>query len=75
MHLWNTLMPAVRTRPDEGDLTCGPSSTHPIGELRLVEHDGAITAIEFSPFRDGRRPRRAATATTTTRCSSRPRAS
>lgn len=25
----------------------------PIGELRLVERDGAITAIEFSPFRDG----------------------
>ncbi|QWF23949.1 methylated-DNA--[protein]-cysteine S-methyltransferase [Nocardioides sp. LMS-CY] len=24
----------------------------PIGPLRLVEHDGAITAIEFSPFRD-----------------------
>jgi methylated-DNA-[protein]-cysteine S-methyltransferase len=28
----------------------------PIGELRIVEQDGAITAIEFSPFReaDGR---------------------
>jgi methylated-DNA-[protein]-cysteine S-methyltransferase len=28
----------------------------PIGELRIVEHDGAIAAIEFSPFResDGR---------------------
>jgi methylated-DNA-[protein]-cysteine S-methyltransferase len=25
----------------------------PIGDLRLVEHDGAITAIEFTPFRDG----------------------
>jgi methylated-DNA-[protein]-cysteine S-methyltransferase len=24
----------------------------PVGDLRLVEHDGAITAIEFSPFRD-----------------------
>ena len=24
----------------------------PVGELRLVEHDGALTAIEFSPFRD-----------------------
>lgn len=24
----------------------------PVGELRLVEHGGAITAIEFSPFRD-----------------------
>ncbi|KRC46203.1 MULTISPECIES: methylated-DNA--[protein]-cysteine S-methyltransferase [unclassified Nocardioides] len=24
----------------------------PIGPLRLVEQDGAITAIEFSPFRD-----------------------
>jgi methylated-DNA-[protein]-cysteine S-methyltransferase len=28
----------------------------PVGELRIVEQDGAITAIEFSPFReaDGR---------------------
>jgi methylated-DNA-[protein]-cysteine S-methyltransferase len=25
----------------------------PIGDLRLVEHAGALTAIEFSPFRDG----------------------
>jgi methylated-DNA-[protein]-cysteine S-methyltransferase len=25
----------------------------PIGDLRLVEHDGAITAIEFSPFHEG----------------------
>ena len=24
----------------------------PIGELRLVEHHGSLTAIEFSPFRD-----------------------
>jgi methylated-DNA-[protein]-cysteine S-methyltransferase len=24
----------------------------PIGELRIVEHDGAITAIEFTPYRD-----------------------
>ncbi len=24
----------------------------PVDELRLVEHNGAITAIEFSPFRD-----------------------
>ncbi len=24
----------------------------PVGELRVVEHHGAITAIEFSPFRD-----------------------
>jgi methylated-DNA-[protein]-cysteine S-methyltransferase len=24
----------------------------PIGDLRIVERDGAITAIEFSPFRD-----------------------
>ena len=23
----------------------------PIGDLRIVEHDGAVTAIEFSPFR------------------------
>ena len=28
----------------------------PIGELRLVEHGGAITAIEFSPFRPTGRP-------------------
>ena len=27
----------------------------PIGDLRLVERDGAITQIEFSPFRDVRR--------------------
>ena len=25
----------------------------PVGDLRLVERDGALTAIEFSPFRDG----------------------
>jgi methylated-DNA-[protein]-cysteine S-methyltransferase len=25
----------------------------PIGDLRLVEHAGALTAVEFSPFRDG----------------------
>jgi methylated-DNA-[protein]-cysteine S-methyltransferase len=24
----------------------------PVGDLRIVERDGAITAIEFSPFRD-----------------------
>ena len=24
----------------------------PVGELRIVEQDGAITAIEFTPFRD-----------------------
>jgi methylated-DNA-[protein]-cysteine S-methyltransferase len=24
----------------------------PVGQLRIVEHAGAITAIEFSPFRD-----------------------
>ena len=24
----------------------------PVGELRIVEHGGAITAIEFSPYRD-----------------------
>ena len=24
----------------------------PVGPLRVVEQDGAITAIEFSPFRD-----------------------
>ena len=26
--------------------------TSPVGDLRIVEHGGAITAIEFSPFRD-----------------------
>jgi methylated-DNA-[protein]-cysteine S-methyltransferase len=26
--------------------------TSPVGDLRIVERDGAITAIEFSPFRD-----------------------
>ena len=33
----------------------------PVGELRIVERDGAITAIEFTPFRtgDGRPARRA----------------
>jgi methylated-DNA-[protein]-cysteine S-methyltransferase len=25
----------------------------PVGELRIVEHGGAITAIEYTPFRDG----------------------
>jgi methylated-DNA-[protein]-cysteine S-methyltransferase len=25
----------------------------PVGELRLVEHDGALTMIEFHPFRTG----------------------
>ena len=28
-------------------------SDSPVGELRLVEQEGAITAIEFTPFRDG----------------------
>ena len=39
----------------------------PVGDLRIVEHAGAITAIEFSPFRDRRRPpaRRRATTTRT----------
>jgi methylated-DNA-[protein]-cysteine S-methyltransferase len=25
----------------------------PLGDLRIVEHGGALTAIEFSPFREG----------------------
>ena len=25
----------------------------PVGDLRIVEQDGALTAIEFSPFADG----------------------
>ncbi len=28
-------------------------TSSPVGELRIVENDGAITQIEFSPFRDG----------------------
>ena len=28
----------------------------PVGQLRIVEHDGAITAIEFEPFRTTGRP-------------------
>ena len=28
----------------------------PVGRLRIVEHDGAITAIEFEPFRTTGRP-------------------
>ncbi|WP_432478918.1 methylated-DNA--[protein]-cysteine S-methyltransferase [Nocardioides sp. GXQ0305] len=28
----------------------------PVGPLRIVEHDGAITAIEFEPFRTTGRP-------------------
>ena len=43
----------------------------PVGELRIVEHDGAISPIEFSPFRDVATAARTATATTTTRCWSR----
>ena len=42
----------------------------PVGELRLVEHDGAITAIEFSPFRDARRPAARRARRRRTRCSS-----
>jgi methylated-DNA-[protein]-cysteine S-methyltransferase len=26
--------------------------TSPVGDLRIVEHNGAITAIEYAPFRD-----------------------
>jgi len=29
----------------------------PVGPLRVIEQDGAITAIEFAPFRDNGRPR------------------
>ena len=45
----------------------------PIGDLRIVERDGAITQIEFSPFRD--HDGRPAGATTRTPCWSRPCAS
>ena len=27
----------------------------PIGDLRIIERDGAISAIEFTPFRQPRR--------------------
>ena len=70
-------------RTTEGDLTCGPSSTHPVGPLRVVAHRGAVTAIEFDEPRSralarSSMPRRgpvaaagrSVTATTTTRCSS-----
>ena len=42
----------------------------PVGELRIVERDGAITAIEFSPFRDhdGRAARRTRRTTTPSWC-------
>ena len=41
--------PLETTRKDTDMWTLMDS---PIGELRIVEQDGAITAIEFSPFRD-----------------------
>ena len=44
MHLWSTPRPpADRNDPDtaEGELTCGPPSTHPSGPLRVVARDGA----------------------------------
>ena len=31
-----------------------PDELSPVGDLRIVEHDGAVAAIEFSPFRPGR---------------------
>jgi methylated-DNA-[protein]-cysteine S-methyltransferase len=49
--------------PDTAHTETGTATTmwttmdSPVGELRLVAHDGAIVAIEFSPFRgltDGR---------------------
>lgn len=47
----------------------------PIGDLRIVEREGTITAIDFHPFRDGPRSRRGqaadqelGSATTTRRC-------
>ncbi len=43
----------------------------PVGPLRIVEHGGAITAIEFSPVPRLPTAARAASATTTTRCWSR----
>ena len=54
LHLWHTLSPT--TDPHSTDpgrtLTMWTVMDSPIGDLRIVEHDGAITAIEFSPFRD-----------------------
>ena len=41
-------MPATTSK---GELTWTVMES-PIGPLRVVEHNGAITAIEFSPFRD-----------------------
>ncbi len=45
-----------RDRPDKGSLSMWTVLDSPIGELRLVEHHDALTAIEFSPFgvADGR---------------------
>ena len=48
----------------------------PVGDLRIVERDGAITAIEFSPFRPSRRrpparrPRRRPPRCSSRRCAS-----
>ena len=67
LHLWHTLAPADRRRRTD----MWTVMDQPVGELRLVEHDGAITAIEFSPFRDGRRPAARRPRATTTRCSPR----
>ena len=57
MHLWNTLMPPRNPTPParpparRTDMSWTVIDS-PVGELRLVEHDGAVTQIEFSPFRD-----------------------
>ena len=39
----------------------------PIGDLRIIERDGKISAIEFSPFRQPATVARSAPAPTTTR--------
>ena len=42
-----------------------------VGDLRIVEHDGAVTAIEYSPFRPSSSGRPLGDRPTTTPCSSR----
>ena len=48
LHLWSTLpMLQPDPDPDKGELTCGPRSNRPWARCAIVEHDGAVTAIEF----------------------------
>ncbi len=54
LHLWQALTHPVAEpgHRDERTLTMWTLMDSPVGELRIVEHDGAITAIEFTPYRD-----------------------